>query len=118
MCEKTSLHCILVSNNLIPHEANAINLVFLDLVGNVRMDVDVALIIGLGIIDNNLTVVDITTLVMQRQGHLKSCASFLLFGQALAILFTKVSCICVFDELPLLLTGCFFFYIVFVGSPV
>lgn len=65
MSEKTSLHHILVPNDLIPHEANALNLMLLDATRNMWMNVNISLVVCFGIVDYDLTFIDRPSLVIE-----------------------------------------------------
>jgi hypothetical protein len=103
MSEKASLHNIFVPDDLIPHKSNAINLMFLDKTGNMRMNVDIALVVCLGVVNNDLTLIDCPSLVRERQSFLEFLSPLLLFSQPLSILLSKVPRIFIFEDLPLLL---------------
>jgi len=118
MSEKAPLHDILIPDDLIPHESNAINLMFLDAARNMRMYVDIALVICLGVINNDLTIIDRPSLVRESQSSLESFPPLLLFSQPLAILLPKIPRIFIFEDLPLFLARRLFLYIVLVTGAV
>ncbi len=53
--QKASLHDLLVSYDLIPQKPQPFNLVMLNTLGNVRVDVNQALLIGFRHVDDNST---------------------------------------------------------------
>ena len=114
MSEKTSLHHILVPDDLIPHEPNAINLMLLDATRYMRMNVDISLVVCLGVVNNDLAIIDRPSLVIERQSFVKFLSPLLLFSQPLPILLSKVARIFVFEDLPLLFARRIFFQIVFI----
>ena len=55
MSQKASLHDLIVSYDLIPQKPQSFNLVLLNTLGNVRVDVNQALLISFRHVDDNLT---------------------------------------------------------------
>lgn len=110
MGKKTSLHDFFVADDLIPHESNTVDLMFLDAAGNMRMHVDIALVIGLGIVHDNLTLVEHPVLIGTCQFLLEILPSLLLFGHPQSVLLSKIAGINIFEKFPLLFARRIFIY--------